>query len=354
MHPSHHLLLALCLLLTPAALTSCDRQDSANESKQAASATSRGNARAKLRTQGIEPGQYNRELLKAVVEGKPGRLKLLLAAGADPNARQNQNSALFMAAYEGHTDCLNALLAAGADVNARNFDTQTALFKAAQKGHPSCVNALLEAGADVNAKDPDGCQALHVAKSPAIIKALLRHGADINARTDDSIGTPLHIAVRHGRCDCVRTLIEAGANVNARSNILGETPLHVAVSKNRLDCARILIEAGADIDAGSDTTERLSPLQMAEQSSNTAMIRLLQAGSKSPSHGHPSPGQRASDTPTGADNTHLPDSSEPSPPCSGKSAPQRQTIRLRHRGEALPCPTPRHHPSLHHPMRRTS
>ncbi|HIX19574.1 MAG TPA: ankyrin repeat domain-containing protein [Candidatus Akkermansia intestinigallinarum] len=294
MHPSH-LLLAVCLLLPPATLTSCDPQDPADENKQSTSTTSRRDARAKLQAQGIEPAQYNRELLKAVAEGKPGRLKLLLAAGADPNTRQNQDSALFIAAYEGHTDCLNALLEAGADVNARNFDTQTALFKAAQKGHPSCVKALLAAGADVNAKDPDGWQALHVAKSPAIIKALLSHGADINAQTDDSIGTPLHFAVRHGRVECARTLIEAGADVNT-GNTFGETPLHVAVSKNRIDCARILIEAGADVDA-CDTTEGLSPLRMAEQNSNTAMIRLLQAGSKSPFPGHPSPKQRAADKP---------------------------------------------------------
>lgn len=281
MHPAQrHLHLALLLLLPPALLTSCDRQDSPSTDKQAASAISRRDARAKLQAQGIEPAQYNRELLKAVAEGKPGRLKLLLAAGADPNARQNQDSALFIAAYEGHTDCLNALLEAGADVNARNFDTQTALFKAAQKGHPSCVKALLAAGADVNAKDPDGWQALHVAKSPATIKALLSHGADINAQTDDSIGTPLHFAVRHGRVECARTLIEAGADLNARSNILGETPLHVAVSKNKLDCARLLIEAGADVDA-CDTTDGLTPLRMAEQNANPAMIRLLQTGNRS-------------------------------------------------------------------------
>jgi ankyrin repeat protein len=73
-------------------------------------------------------------------------VKFLLQAGADPNKRTEEISALIQAALRGNTETVRILLQAGADVSA---DGVSALIVAAAKGHLSTVRVLLEHGADV-------------------------------------------------------------------------------------------------------------------------------------------------------------------------------------------------------------
>ena len=65
-------------------------------------------------------------------------------------------TALTWAAIVGDASALKALLAAGADPKARNRDGGTALHAAAFLGRPDIVNALLAAGADAQAKSGNG------------------------------------------------------------------------------------------------------------------------------------------------------------------------------------------------------
>ena len=67
---------------------------------------------------------------------------------------------LIDAASWGETDKVQALLAAGADVEARDEDDLTALMQAARLGRIEVVQALLAAGADVNARTMVGWKAL--------------------------------------------------------------------------------------------------------------------------------------------------------------------------------------------------
>lgn len=73
----------------------------------------------------------------------------LLAAGADPDARDKQGETpLFGAARCGQVDQMRLLIDAGADVNVLNAKRETALFQAGQRGIIEAVDYLLGVGAN--------------------------------------------------------------------------------------------------------------------------------------------------------------------------------------------------------------
>ena len=61
-----------------------------------------------------------------------------------------------LAAAHKQADVMRLLLAAGADVDAKNDDGSTALMAASHKGDINVVRLLLDAKADVNIRDRDG------------------------------------------------------------------------------------------------------------------------------------------------------------------------------------------------------
>lgn len=95
----------------------------------------------------------------------PEAVRILLAAGADPNAKRDDGAtALIMAAQKGRAEVVEALINGDADVNAKTSpEGYTALILASQNGYSKVVQALLSAGADVNAKRYDGATALKMA-----------------------------------------------------------------------------------------------------------------------------------------------------------------------------------------------
>jgi ankyrin repeat protein len=109
-----------------------------------------------------------------------GTLKILLAAGADPNLMDAAAHlyALHYAAMLGRVDETILLVTAGADVNAKDkLYGKTPLHYAtgctSQHGGQEVVEYLIEHGADVNAKDNAGMTPLDYAKQNAPNNGLL-------------------------------------------------------------------------------------------------------------------------------------------------------------------------------------
>lgn len=85
--------------------------------------------------------------------GKQELVKLLLSAGADPDARGFKgNAALHEYAASGNEEMAGLVLAAGADPNLANDAGETPLWLAACLGKENVARMLLSAGADPNVR----------------------------------------------------------------------------------------------------------------------------------------------------------------------------------------------------------
>ena len=134
-----------------------------------------------LEQMSISPEQYNSSLYAAVRNRETEKISLLLAAGADVNWANEEESSttpLVLAAQKGHPECVRLLLnTPEIDVNKANSDDRTPLSFAAEKGITECVRLLLAApGIDVNKANKDG-------------------------------STPLAWAAEKGHTECVRLLL---------------------------------------------------------------------------------------------------------------------------------------------------
>ena len=170
-------------------------------------------------------------------------MELLLAKGADPNARGQWRRTALM--YANTAAKVKLLAKSGADLEATDEEGQTALMKAAARGEVAVVNALLESGAAVNAKDNKGATALLHSLSREYYgyygeeaktlpqrrfevaqRILLAKNVDLNAQNDNG-ETPLMRAVRLGNVAMVNSLLVKGADTN-RSDHFGDTAFILA------------------------------------------------------------------------------------------------------------------------------
>lgn len=126
-------------------------------------------------------------LYLASVSDRPGVVRLLLAAGADPDRACGPESGdlpLCGAACGGHTEVVEALLSAGARPDLREQFGFTALRWAVGLGHARTAEALLAHGADPDLPGPEGEPPLVLAArrgSLETVRALLRYGAGARA-----------------------------------------------------------------------------------------------------------------------------------------------------------------------------
>jgi ankyrin repeat protein len=181
----------------------------------------------------------------------PENVRALLAAKADPNARDSSGWTALMytsVASSGQStaseDIVRMLLAAGADLNARSLTGDTAIMAHLQSSgrSPGVIQLLIDAGANVNIANNSGQTALLLAvptNNLALVNLLIKGGADVNA-TDSNGQTALALALRNilnvsndpmaesvlARVNLVSVLKEAGARSDQR-NPAGQTPLDI-------------------------------------------------------------------------------------------------------------------------------
>jgi uncharacterized protein len=154
-------------------------------------------------------------------------LKVLLAHGADANARLHQEkptvralnelqfegaTPLALAAEVNNLDAIKVLVAAGADPNIPTTMGSTPL--------------ILAAGAGTDVQRARSIEERDLAVGTA--RYLLEHGADVNA-VGEFGWTPLHAASYQGLTDVIELLVSKGANLETKDK-LGQTPLSISLS----------------------------------------------------------------------------------------------------------------------------
>jgi len=192
---------------------------------------------------------HDTPLLKAVSEPNIEKVKTLLAAKADPNAKNDGGwMPLHMAAMSGNKDIVALLLVAKADVNAPNHTGETPLHMAATFGQLEVVKLLVANHAEINAKNSNGETPLQMTvegigvQAKETVQFLLENKADANTR-NHSGETPLHNAAWSGKTDLIELLLAYKADVNATNNV-GETPLYSAAGLNHKEAADLLRQHG--------------------------------------------------------------------------------------------------------------
>ncbi len=211
-----------------------------------------------------------------------------LLAQVPPSAVEiAQYKDLHAAAAAGDTSKIKSLVSAGADPNARDGRGRTPLMVAAHLSHDDAARALIDAGADVNALDKDRYDAITiaaVADDPEMVRLVLEGGGDPGLVTSRYDGTALIAAAHLGHDEVVRRLIDAGAPLDHVNNlnwtaliesiVLGNGgPRHVAT-------LRALVEAGADVNIADG--RGVSPLALAQQRGYTEMVEILKAHGAKP------------------------------------------------------------------------
>lgn len=183
----------------------------------------------------MEANDTARLLSQAAASGDDQQVAAVLSAGAPPDLRENGRgrTALDLAVWNNHPNVVRILLAAGADPDAEmgEYRETTALRYSASKGMCEVAQLLLDAGAD-----PDG-------------------------RTDANQSTPLILAAAQGEAEMVELLLDRGASPNlAVEPQLGEgvaekldrstkvSPLSSAAWGGHVGTVRLLLTRGARPD----------------------------------------------------------------------------------------------------------
>jgi ankyrin repeat protein len=210
---------------------------------------------------------YSDALEETVMRGDKAMTKLLLAKGANVNAKiRHYSSPLQVAIVLEKEEIATMLLEEGADVKVESSIYGNALQAATIVGSETMVKTLLRKGADVNGGGGlygSSLMAAIVLDKGPIVRILVEEGADVDKR-GGFYDNPLQAAVRQGNKEVVEMLLQNGANVNIQGGPYGHAlraalrglpvlywdlkPLAFQPREDQ-DILVMLLENGADVDA---------------------------------------------------------------------------------------------------------
>ncbi len=258
----------------------------------------------------------NTALHHAVRYGSPEMVKVLLAAGADPSARNGAMKTPLLMAFEKMETAPLAtqLLDAGADITLADKAGVLPVHMAAQLGYVGgsldILVRMVEAMPDPNQRDGKGATILHYAVrggTAAVLEKLLFYRLDTDAATHDgktclheaaargetgcadallqgwAVGllnavdhmgrTPLHEAVESGHAALVEEMMVQGALAN-HHDVDGNTPAHIAARKGQVDLLYVLMENSAPLDSAAGKG-RMSPMLVAIRAGKRPAAQML-------------------------------------------------------------------------------
>ena len=167
---------------------------------------------------------------RPIAGGTGSRLSDLLGSRYNSaNWRRKHQTALHFAVLNDASETTKVLVAHGADVNARDRANTSPLQIAVRNGNTAMADLLIVSGGNVNEEMYGGRTLLYIAVEKNAIdltKTLLSRGAAVDVE-DNQKRTPLHLAVGRNFFEIAEILIAHGADVDAK-NLSGDSPLKLA------------------------------------------------------------------------------------------------------------------------------
>ena len=142
---------------------------------------------------------------------------------------------LLQAAKNGSLEQVKILMAEGADLNAKDTDGMTALMHATKEGCIDILKLLHDRGAGVTT-----------------VQYLLKRDVNINQAT--KCGNAIDWAAASGNANIVKLLLDKGAKINSEGRPF-LNPLKHAVVYGNNDVVQIPLEHGVDVNAGDNDGE---------------------------------------------------------------------------------------------------
>jgi len=221
-------------------------------------------------------------LQNAIAEEDATLAALAIERGADVNALWDDETMLSAAVQTGDVEVVKVLLAAGADPNRKNSDGTTALTWSPDA---AMSETLLDGGASARHELGKSIEfsSLHNAADDgdlARLELLIVRGeaACLLGRFTTGVAwTPLHYAAHDGHCAAAQLLIDAGADPNCVDDDLGYTAISLAADRDDLAMVELLLRNGAD--PALETGTGRSAISVARRHvANPALLACIENG----------------------------------------------------------------------------
>lgn len=185
-------------------------------------------------------------LTNAIFAGYTDIAKKIVVYGADLEAACSHDglSPLMAAVNEENAEMVRVLLEAGADPNAVSKNSSFPLILVSWRKCTEIAKLLIEFGADLNKKSNRGATPLIYASSAGqleMMQIFLDNGAAVNIPAETG-ETPLIAAAKSGHAQAVRKLLKHGANPKHKTKE-GKTALVYAEEREKTEVCKVLKEA---------------------------------------------------------------------------------------------------------------